>query len=285
MKKLLLLLAILPFVISCQNKTDELTDIEKIKFVKFSAEEFYKKNKIFNSKKVNIDSLKAYSKQKDTLVGSFEFMEFDLASSDTKFYENYAHYSQAKQDFDHITEEDIKEERIFGVNPVKEIAYFKNIKFNYANFIIDKRYNKIVGCLFNTRNHSETNYYKQNIDLIRSEIGKPKYTYRGFTNDNGGGPVHYPLIYDVWFINGKMFQFNQNFEDGSDEDFYSISLLVLDENLVDTFDSSFNTNFTILKDFFDEERRTRHNIESDLNERIEKKDLAKALEKVKKLYK
>ena len=284
MKKLLLL-AILPFMISCQDKTDELTDIEKLKFEHFSPEEFYKKNKIFNFTNVSIESLIAYRNQRDTLAGSFEFSDFDLASSDTKFYENYAYYSQAKQDFDHITEEDIKEERIFGVNPVKEIAYFKNIKFNYANFIIDKRSNKIVGCLFNTRNHPETNYYKQNIDLIRSEIGKPKYTYRVFTNDNGGGPVHYPLIYDVWFINGKMLQFNQNFEDGSDEDFYSISLLVLDENLIDTFDSSFNVQFTILKDFFDEGRQTRHNTESELNERIEKKDLAKALEKAKTLYK
>ena len=158
-------------------------------------------------------------------------------------------------------------------------------KGEYKNVRKSKRSNKIVGCLFNTRNHPENNYYKQNIDLIRSEIGKPKYTYRGFTNDNGGGPVHYPLIYDVWFINGKMLQFNQNFEVGSDEDFYSISLLVLDENLIDTFDSSFNVQFTILKDFFDEDRQTRHNTESELNERIEKKDLAKALEKAKTLYK
>ncbi len=82
-----------------------------------------------------------------------------------------------------------------------------------------------------------------------------------------------------------MLQFNQNFEDGSDEDFYSISLLVLDENLIDTFDSSFNVQFTILKDFFDEDRQTRHNTESELYERIEKKDLAKALEKAKTLYK
>ncbi len=145
---------------------------------------------------------------------------------------------------------------------------------------MDKRNNKIVGYNFNTRNHSEANYYTKNLDLIRSKMGNPKCTYRGFTNDNGGGPVHYPLIYDVWFKDGKMLQFNQNFEDGSDEDFFSISLLILDENLIDTFDSSFNTRFTILKDFFNEDRQTRHNIESLLNERIEKKDLNKAIQKV-----
>ncbi len=36
MKKILLLFAILPFITSCQNKTDELTDIEKLKLEKFS---------------------------------------------------------------------------------------------------------------------------------------------------------------------------------------------------------------------------------------------------------
>jgi len=61
--------------------------------------------------------------------------------------------------------------------------------------------------------------------------------------------------------------------------FFFISLLILDENLIDTFDSSFNIQFTILKDFFDEDRRSRHTIEFERNERIEKKDLDKAIEK------
>lgn len=277
MRKILLFLSILPFIISCQKESSKLTDIEKISFDDFSPENFYKTYHILNSKKVNVDSLSAYNR--DTLIGgSYELSPFDAHPKEIQCYPNYSYYNQIEEMQDHITEEDIKEKRIFGVTPVKEIALFKNIKFNYANFIADKRNHKIVGCIFMTRNHAEIDYYKKNIDLLRKKLGNPKATYRGFTDDNGG-PVHYPLLYDIWFLNGKMFQFQMNLKEEGAEKYESISLLILNENLTDTFDSSFNTNFTIFKDYFDKERLRRFSIESLLTERVEQKDVDEAAER------
>jgi len=274
MRKILLLLSILPFIISCQKESSKLTDIEKISFDHFSPENFYKTYHILDSKKVNVDSLKAYNR--DTLIGgSYELSPFDAHPKEIQCYPNYSYYAQTEEMQDHITEEDIKEKRVFGVTPVKEIALFKNIKFNYADFIVDKRNNKTVGSIFSTRNHVETDYYKKNIGLLTEKLGKPKFTYRGFTDDNGG-PVHYPLRYDIWFLDGKMFQFHMNFKEEGADKYESITLLILNENLTDTFDSSFNMNFTVFKDYFDKERLRRFSIESLLAERVERKDIDEA---------
>lgn len=274
MKKIILLLAILPFITSCKLENNKLTDIEKITFDNLSPEDFYKTYHILNSKKVNVDSLKAYNR--DTLIGgSYELSPFDAYPKEIQCYSDYIYYSQIQETNDYITDKEIKEEGIIGATPVNEIALFQNIKFNYADFIVDKRNNKIVGCRFITRNHSETDYYKKNIDLLREKLGKPKYTYRGFTNDNGG-PVHYPLLYDIWLINGKMFQFNMNLLEHGAKKHESITLIILKEDLIDTFDSSFNMNFTIFKDYFDKERANKFNVEGILSERVEKKDLDKA---------
>lgn len=281
LRKIILILAILPFVISCKEEHNRLTDIEKINFDNFSPENFYKTYHILNSKKVNVDSLKAYNR--DTLIqGSYEVNPFDTYPKVIQCYPNYTYYSQAQQTTDYLTEQDIKEERIFGVTPVSEIAVYKNIKFNYANFIVDKRNNKIVGCIFITRNHSETDYYKKSIDLLREKLGKPKYNNRGFTDDNGG-PVHYPLVNDIWFINGKMFQFNMHLLEEGAKKYESITLLILNEDLIDTFDSSFNVNFTIFKNYFDKERSNKFQVESILTERVELKDLENANKKAQKV--
>lgn len=281
MRKILLLLSILPFIISCQQESSKLTDIEKISFDQLQPENFYKTYHILNSKKVNVDSLRAY--QKDTLIGgSYEHGPFDAFPKEIQCYPDYSYYTQMEEMQDQVTEEDIKEKRIFGVIPVKEIASFKNIKFNYADFIVNKRTNKVVGCIFSTRNHAETDFYKKSIGLLSEKMGKPKFTYRGFIDDNGG-PVHSPLLYDIWFLNGKMFQFNMNLKEEGAEKYESITLIILDENLTDTFDSSFNMNFTVFKDYFDKERANRFNVENLLSERVDRKNLTDANERAQKL--
>ncbi|RQO65289.1 hypothetical protein DBR43_31075 [Pedobacter sp. KBW06] len=279
MKKFLFLLPILAVIISCQKESSKLTDIEKISFDHLSPENFYNTYHILNSKKVNVDSLRAYNR--DTLIGgSYELHPFDAHPKEIQCYPDYSYYSQTEETQDHITEEDIKEKRVFGVTPVTEIAEFKNIKFNYASFITDKRNHKIVGAVFSTRNHAETDYYKKNIALLREKLGNPKVTYSGFTDDNGG-PVHYPLVYDIWFLNGKMFQFHMNLKEEGADKYESITLVILNENLTATFDSSFNMNFTVFKDYLDEERSRRFRIESLLMERVDPKDLDAASERAK----
>lgn len=281
MKKLLLLLLILPFIISCQKESNKLTDIENITFENFSVENFYKTYHILDSKKVNIDSLRAYNR--DTLIGgSYELKPFDAYPKTVQSYPDYLYYTQIQASNDHFTEKDLEEKRVFGVTPVKEIAFFHNIKFNYANFIVDKKNNKVNGCSFITRNHAEADYYKKSLHLIREKLGKPKFTYKGFIDDNGG-PVHYPLIYDIWFLKGKMFQFSMNQVEEGAETYESITLLILNENLTDTFDSSLNMNFTIFKDYFEEERASRLNLEVLLTERVGKENYNAAREKAKRV--
>lgn len=280
MKKLFLIFIILLFTNSCKNEDSTFTNLENLSFENFSPENFYKIHNILNSQKVNVDSLKAYDKE--TSIGSYELKPFDIAPKENNSYKNYSYYSQIQDSNDHITEKEINERNIIGVIPVHEIAFFKEIKFNYANFIVDKRNNKTVGSIFTTSNHSETDYYKKNIELISKNLGKPKYTYRGFTDDNGG-PVHYPLLYDIWILNRKIYQFQMNLSELGADKYESITLLILNENLVDTFDSSFNNNFTIFKDYFEQERANRFNIENLLFERIEKKNLDEANKRARKV--
>ncbi len=52
-------------------------------------------------------------------------MTFDLASSDTKFYENYVYYSQTQQEFDHITEKDISEKEFSELYQLKKLLILK----------------------------------------------------------------------------------------------------------------------------------------------------------------
>ncbi|MEJ5106346.1 hypothetical protein [Chryseobacterium sp. MYb328] len=277
---LLLLLVVLPVIVACKkNGTKNLTDIEQIKFENFSPEEFYQSHNILNSAKVNVDSLNAYNK--GVLTGAYQINTFDIDPKNYVFYPDYTYYSQNSEMFDHITEKEIKEEGIMGGIPVPEIAFFRNIKFNYAHFILDQKSRKVVGCIFSTIPHSEVNYYQKNMDLARKELGKPQYTYNGFSDDEGG-PVHYPLVYDIWIRDGKMIQFNKDIRDEGDKQYEYITLLILNENLIDSFDSSQNLRFTIFKDFFDPDRSRRHMLEGTLMKRFGKNDLEKASEMMRK---
>lgn len=278
--RLLLLSVILPLMIACKkDETKKLTDIEQIKFESFSPEEFYQNHNILNSAKVNVDSLNAYNKE--VITGAYQTDAFDIDPRNYVFYPDYTYYSQRGEMFDHITEKEIKEENGSGSNSVPEIAFFRNIKFNYGHFILDKKSKKIVGTIFSSIRHSEANYYQKNMDLIRKELGKPQYTYNGFSDDEGG-TVHYPLVYDIWIKDGKMFQFNKDIRDEGDKKYEYITLLILNENLIDTFDSAQNTRFTIFKDFFDPERSRRHMLEGTLMKRFGKNDLEKAAEMMRK---
>ncbi|BAP32681.1 uncharacterized protein CHSO_3644 [Chryseobacterium sp. StRB126] len=280
MSRLLLLLTILPFMIACKkDETKKLTDIEQIQFENFSPEEFYQSHNILNSAKVNVDSLNVYNKE--VLTGAFQIDAFDIDPKNYVFYPDYTYYSQRGETFDHLTEKETKEERAFGGIPVPEIAFFRNIKFNYGHFIQDKKTKKIVGTIFSTILHSEPNYYQKTMDLVRKELGKPQYTYNGFSDDEGGA-VHYPLVYDVWIRDGEMLQFNKDIRDEGDKKYECITLLILNENLIDTFDSSQNLRFTIFKDFFDPDRSRRHMLEGTLMKRFGKSDLEKAAEMMRK---
>ncbi|MGE8556486.1 MAG: hypothetical protein ACN6OB_21405 [Chryseobacterium jejuense] len=276
MSRLLLLLGILPFMIACKkDETKNLTDIEQIKFENFSPEEFYQSHNILNSAKVNVDSLNAYNKE--ILTGAYQIDAFDVDPKNYVFYPDYTYYSQRGEMFDHVTEKEISEEQVSGVIPVPEIAFFRNVKFNYAHFIQDKKSMKIVGTIFSTIPHSEPNYYQKTMDLVRKELGKPQFAYNGFSDDDGG-PMHYPLVYDIWIRDGKMFQFNKDIKEEGDKKYECITLLILNENLIDPFDSSQNLRFTIFKDFFDPDRSKRHMLEGTLMKRFGKNDLEKAAE-------
>jgi hypothetical protein len=74
-----------------------------------------------------------------------------------------------------------------------------------------------------------------------------------------------------------------NLKEEGAEKYESITLLILNENLTDTFDSSFNMNFTVFKDYFDKERAGRFNIENLLSERVERKDLDEAGKRAQKV--
>ncbi|MBP2616589.1 hypothetical protein [Chryseobacterium jejuense] len=275
-----LLLGILLFVIACKkDETKKLTDIEQIQFENFSPEEFYQSHNIFNAAKVNVDSLNVYNKE--VLIGAYQIDTFDIDPKNYVFYPDYTYYSQRGEMFDHITEKEIKDEQVSGGIPVSEIAFFRNIKFNYAHFILDKKSNRIVGCRFSTIPHSEANYYQKTMDWVRKELGKPQYSYNGFSDDEGGA-VHYPLVYDIWIRDGKMLQFNKDIKDEGDKKYEYITLLTLNENLIDIFDSSQNLRFTLFKDFFDPERSRRHMLEGTLMKRFGKNDLERAAEMMRK---
>lgn len=261
------------------GETKNLTDVEQIKFENFSPEEFYQSHNILNSAKVNVDSLNAYNK--DVFTGAYQIDAFDIDPKNYVFYPDYTYYSEREEMFDHITEKDMQEGQVFGAIPVPEIAFFRNVKFNYAHFILDKKSNRIVGSCFSTIPHSEPNYYQTNMNLIRNELGKPQYTYNGFSDDEGG-PMHYPLVYDIWIRDGKMFQFNKDIKEEGDKKYEYITLLILNENLTDTFDSSQNLRFTLFKDFNDPERSKRHSLEGALMKRFGKNDLEKASEMMRK---
>ncbi|WP_139166124.1 GntR family transcriptional regulator [Chryseobacterium jejuense] len=280
MSRLLLLLGILPLMIACKkDETKKLTDIEQIKFENFSPEEFYQSHNILNSGKINVDSLNAYNKE--ILTEAYQIDAFDIDPKNYVFYPDYVYYSEREEMFDHITEKDMKEGQVFGAIPVPEIAFFMNIKFNYAHFVLDKKNNNIVGSRFSTIPHSESNYYQKTMELVRKELGKPQFAYNGFSDDDGG-PMHYPLVYDIWIRDGKMFQFNKDIKEEGDKKYEYITLLILNENLIDLFDSSQNVRFIIFKDFSDPDRSRRHMLEGTLMKRFGKNDLEKAAEMMRK---
>lgn len=254
---------------------DKRMNIEAVDIGSLNAEQFYHDHSILHSKVVNVDSLKV--EHRDTAIGAYTVVPFDLHSEgqhgkqEMKYFPGFVYYTQDGEAFDEVTKEGVEARVEYGMTPVKPIAYFKNIRFNYADFIVDEQTKKVVGAIFSTNIHADPDFYKKSLDTVQQVLGKPAYSYRGFTNDNGG-PARWPLLYDIWSIGGKMFQFHQDTEDGIGGDKVTISLLVLNEDVVDTFDSYYNTRFDIFRDYFDEGRQARFQQESMQSKRIGKKD-------------
>ncbi|MDI9310462.1 MAG: hypothetical protein QM535_09615 [Limnohabitans sp.] len=285
----IVVLVLVVFFTSCKKENFILKpgktflDIEQIDFNDLDIQEYYKDIDVYNVTSKNQDSLRLIEKNK---WGSYKIKNFGMDSSPgekdfslKRNYPDYLYIEQSKEEDDFMTQKEIDEN---GWSKWKRcvdtVAYFKNIHFSYTDFITDTN-KKVVGCVFQTKGVKDDNYYHNELKKLKKVLGEPKQSLDGRDNHPG---VDISLAYDIWEINGKLYQFSRF--NNSYGEIESIELLILNLDEVYTFSSFFNLRFTIYKDFESAHYYDRRDIEIFIGDRVvDDKDLERARKRRKQI--
>ena len=245
MKKLLLLLAILLFIVSCNTKNENLAnnnyipidtigkiDIEKMDFEKFDVVGFYKR---FDYKDIKTasDTTSDFTRHRFYKKDNFG-LPYNLDKINPDYYfPNFEYYTEDEMDELDINFEDSTSTYS---KSFPSIAYFKNIEFDYVAFVTKKNETKPIAYLFSTIKNTDSLNFDNKISLIEKKLGAPLSKLR---ISNG----YYTVIKsNTWLINSKYYQFYEDDELNGQR----INLLVIDEKDLNTFNKEENMRFSII---------------------------------------